>query len=104
MRHNQEETYVPTTTIIGYLWSKREALDVQDMPELLRLLADFNELGVDFLSIHEMTILGKPAGTEVMLDRKEPSDWDDLLARAITTAAVEDTVAMTTYRMEDDDL
>lgn len=85
---------MPTTDIIGYLWGKRQALDLQSVSEAVSLAADLLSQGVECIQVTEMTALGITIGISTSYPRKTQEEWDEILHAAIVTAAVAETEHM----------
>lgn len=79
---------MPTTDIIGYLWGKRQVLDLHSVSEAVSLTADLLEQGVECIRVEEMTALGITIGISTSYPRKTQEEWDEILHEAIITASV----------------
>lgn len=85
---------MPTSDIIGYLWAKRQVLDIQSVAEAVSLAADLIEQGVDCIRVEEMAALGLTIGVSTSYPRKSQEEWDHIVHDAILTAAVAETEHM----------
>lgn len=85
---------MPTTDIIGYLWLKRQDLELDGLPDVLNLIADFQELGLECIRVNGYSIFGVPTGAVVQLIQREHEEWDELIHNALLSAAVGNTIAM----------
>lgn len=85
---------MPTTDIIGYLWGKRQVLDLSSVAEAVSLAADLIAQGVECIQVKEMTALGTVIGVSTSYPRKTKDEWDEILHEAIVTAAVAETEHM----------
>lgn len=92
---------MPTTNIIGYLWSQRQDLNIDGVPDLFELIHDLTAHGVDVVTVEDITILGSPVGTSVQLAMREPEEWAELVENAILEASVDRTIAMLHFRERD---
>lgn len=85
---------MPTTNIIGYLWSKRQELDLDGLPDVLEMAADLQRNGLQCVQVEDITILGMYMEPSVHLVLRDPLDWATLVEDAIITATVERTIDM----------
>lgn len=85
---------MPTTDIIGYLWGNRQALDLEDLADVLAMASDLQRGGLEVVRAQDITVLGTPVGTSVQLIRNEQLDWDILVHDAVLQASVEHTAHM----------
>lgn len=92
---------MPTSDIIGYLWSKRQALDIQTTSEAVSLTADLLESGVDCIQVEDIRVLGSVIGVSTSYPRKTEEEWDRLVHDAILRSAVANTVHMMIDREDD---
>lgn len=92
---------MPSTDIIGYLWSKRHAFDIQAPSEAVRLAADLLDGGLDCIHVEDQLTLGIVSGVTTEYPRKAPEEWDDLVHKTIVDAAVADTIHMMSEKEDD---
>jgi hypothetical protein len=85
---------MPTSNIIGYLWSQRQDLDIDGIPDLLQLVSDFQRLGLECVRIDEISIFGLEVEPSVTLIRRETEEWQPLVEEALVRASVEHTLHM----------
>jgi len=85
---------MPTTDIIGYLWSNRQELEIADIPDLLRVVADLQDAGLECVRVSDFRVLGVATGSTVQWVQLEDANWADLVHTAILSSAVENTVNM----------
>ena len=85
---------MPALDIIGYLWSKRQHLDIDGLPDILELVADLQRGGLDCIRVDDVKVLGSPVGVSVQLIRKEPEEWYSLVHEIIVDSAVARTISM----------
>jgi hypothetical protein len=84
---------MPTVDIIGYLWSKRQALGLDGIPDALQMASDLQRAGLEAVRVEDQTVFGVPTGVAVTLVRRDPVAWDDLVSNAIVSAAAQDFMA-----------
>ena len=92
---------MPTTDILGYLWTKRQALELADIPETVELAADLQRAGLECIRIETRRVLGRTAGSSVQLVRKTPEQWAVLVEAVIVNSAVEHASSMLHEGAED---
>lgn len=86
---------MPTQDIIGYLWSKRQELDLYSVSDVLQMTRDLNEVGLSAVSVSQLSVLGiQTDEVSVVWDRRTPDEWAKLVENAIAKAAVEHTSHM----------
>ena len=87
---------MPTMNIIGYLWSRRQHLELDGISDVLEMVADLQRLGLDCVRAHDIEILGipRPDIPAIQLVEREPHDWALLVEDAIIHSTVEDTIHM----------
>ena len=74
---------MPTTDIIGYLWSNRQELEIADIPDLLRVVADLQDAGLECVRVSDFLVLGVATGSTVQWVQLEDANWADLVHTAI---------------------
>lgn len=94
---------MPALDILGYLWMKRQELDIQTKDEAVSLAADLMTSGLDCIQIEDVTMFGLVVGARASYPRKTKEEWDELVHRAIVDASVAHTVHMMTAREGDDE-
>ena len=85
---------MPTTNIIGYLWSKRQLLDLDTPADVLEMVADLQRLGVECVRLSDIKVLGVPVSASVQITEADEVTWKELVHEAVLAASVEDTVHM----------
>ena len=93
---------MPTTDIIGYLWSNRQELELDGLPEVLHMIADLQEVGLECVEVGEVKVFGVPLEASGRLIRRTDEEWNDLVHKAILSSAVEHTIGMI-HQHEDGD-
>lgn len=81
---------MPTTDIIGYLWSSKQALDLDGVPDCIQMAADLQRSGVECVRLMESKILGVTVSSTTHFVRRPDTEWADLVAEAIRLAAARD--------------
>lgn len=86
---------MPTMDIIGYLWSRRQDLDLYSVPDALQLAADLSRNGLECVEVKDIEVfgvsLGEPSVTWVRLD---PEEWEWMVENAIARGATEHAIHM----------
>lgn len=86
---------MPTTNIIGYLWSERQQLYLYSLTDVLQLTHDLVAGGLDCIRVEDIAPFGIPTGqASVQILMKEPEEWASLIHEAILHASVEHTIHM----------
>lgn len=85
---------MPTFDIIGYLWLKRQALDLDGLPDVLELAGDLQRSGLECIRVEDVKVLGRPMSASVQLIRREREEWEQLIHDTIVGASVEHTASM----------
>lgn len=85
---------MPTVDIIGYLWLKRQALDLDGLPDVLDLQADLQRLGLECVRVTDIKIFGATTMPSVEHIRRDPEEWERLVHDVIVRSSVEDTIHM----------
>lgn len=85
---------MPTSDIIGYLWQKRQDLDLYSLPDVLDMVANLQRLGLDCVRAEDTIIFGVPAGASIQFVRLEIEEWDRLVHAALLDAAVQNAIHM----------
>src|SRR5690606_19495593 len=89
------DLYMPTMDIIGYLWTKRQELDLYSVADALQLVADLTRQGLDCIQLMEMSIMGVPLDhSSVVWRRLQPEEWEGLVADLIAESATEHALEM----------
>lgn len=94
---------MPALDIIGYLWTKREALDIESLPAAMNFAADLMTAGLDCIQVQDVKVLGQVIGVSTSYPRKTEEEWDEIVEAAIVDAAVAHTVHMMSDREDDDE-
>lgn len=86
---------MPTMDIIGYLWSKKQDLDLYSVPDALQLATDLSRSGLECVEVEDIEVfgisLGAPSVTWVRLSAEE---WEWLVEDALARAAAEHAIHM----------
>lgn len=86
---------MPTMDIIGYLWSKKQDLDLYSVPDVLQLASDLARNGLECIDITDIEVfgvsIGQPSIAWVRLDEEE---WSWMVENALASAAAEHAVHM----------
>ena len=86
---------MPTMDIIGYLWSKRQDLDLYSVPDAIQLAHDLVVAGLDCIEVQDIEVFGVSTGeVSVQWDRRTPEEWEPLVENAIAKAATEHVIHM----------
>lgn len=85
---------MPTSNIIGYLWSNRQDLDIDGLPDLLQVISDLQRCGLDAVRVEELKVFGAPVGTSVQLVERTAEEWSSLVEEALVQSAIEHTIDM----------
>lgn len=93
---------MPTINIIGYLWSKRQELELDGLPDVLEMVADLQRTGLECVQVADIVILGMYVEPSVHLVLRTPEDWASLVEDAIITASAEHTIGMLHQHEESD--
>lgn len=94
---------MPTTDIIGYLWTQRQALDLYSVSDVLQLVADLTRQGLDAVELVELTVMGVPLDhSSVVWRRCQPEEWEALVAETISKGATEHALEMLYHPEERD--
>lgn len=80
---------MPTTDIIGYLWTERQHLDLDGLPDVLQMVHDLAEAGLPVVILDEHKVLGLVIGTTARLVRRTPAEWSNLVEKAIIDASLQ---------------
>ena len=85
---------MPTTNIIGYLWSQRQALGIKTPADVLSFAADLQRLSINVLRLSDIKVLGAPVGVSVQLVEHTDGEWADIVFDGIMSASVENAAHM----------
>jgi len=85
---------MPTTNIIGYLWSQRQALDIKTPADVLSFAADLQRLSTDVVRLDDIKVLGNTVGTSVQLVEHTDDEWASIVFDGIMAASVENAALM----------
>ena len=85
---------MPTTNIIGYLWSQRQALDIKTPADVLSFAADLQRLSTDVVWLDDIKVLGNSVGTSVHLVERTDEEWAFIVFDGIMAASVENAALM----------
>lgn len=81
---------MPTTDIIGYLWTQRQALGLYSLADVLQMVLDLSVAGLDCIRVDDIEVFGAPTGeARVEYVRLTSDDWAERVSRFISAAAVE---------------
>lgn len=86
---------MPTTDIIGYLWTKRQELDLYSLADVLQFTHDLVINGLDAIRVEDIEVFGIPTGeARVEYVRLTHEEWEPLITDLIVSAAAADAVHM----------
>ena len=85
---------MPTTNIIGYLWSQRQALGIKTPADVLSFAADLQRLSTDVVRLDDIKVLGNSVGTSVQLVEHTDEEWASIVFDGIMAASVEGAALM----------
>lgn len=85
---------MPTTDIIGYLWSNRQDLSLSGVADVLEFAADLQRTGLRCVDLDDVKVMGTPVAVTVQWQRLEPAEWAVLVEDAIVTASASHTIEM----------
>lgn len=85
---------MPTTDIIGYLWSNRQELELDGLPDVIHMAGDLQHIGLACVEISEISVFGISLETRSSLVLRTTEEWADLVHKAILSSAIEHTVDM----------
>ena len=94
---------MPTTDIIGYLWSKRQALELDGIPDVLNMVSDLQHVGLICVEVSEIKVFGAVIDTQGRLVKLDAAEWDELVHAALLSSAVEHTTNMIRRHEERDE-
>lgn len=86
---------MPTVDIIGYLWSRRQDLELYSLPDVIQFTSDLMRGGLECIRVRDIEIFGFSTGLpSIEYVRKEAEDWESLVHNAIIAASVEGVIHM----------
>lgn len=86
---------MPTTDIIGYLWTKRQELNLYSLSDVFQLVADLSRNGLECVDVTDVAVFGVSIGQpSIAWVRLSEEEWDWMVADAIAQASVEHAVHM----------
>lgn len=81
---------MPTIDIIGYLWTNRQALGLEGLPDVLQMASDLQRAGIETVRAEDLTVFGIMSGASVVLIERPHEEWEDLVGSAIIQASVDE--------------
>lgn len=86
---------MPTMDIIGYLWSKRQDLNLYSVPDVLQLVSDLERNGLECVEVKDVEVFGVSIGQpSVSWTRLSEEEWEWMVENAIAKAAAEHSIHM----------
>lgn len=86
---------MPTMDIIGYLWSRKQDLNLYSVPDVLQLASDLSRAGLECLDVKDIEVLGVSIGQpSVAWVRLSAEEWEWMVEDAIAKAAAEHAIHM----------
>ena len=81
---------MPTIDIIGYLWTNRQALGLEGLPDVLQMASDLQRTGVEVVRAEDLTVFGITSGASVVMIERTHEEWGGLVESAIIQASVDE--------------
>lgn len=78
---------MPTTDIIGYLWSRRQDFDIRSQAEAIIMAGDLVEIGLPCIEVEDAKILGQVVGASTKYLRHTADEWDALVHDKVVEAS-----------------
>lgn len=86
---------MPTMDIIGYLWSRKQDLNLYSEADVLQLASDLARSGLECLDVTDVEVFGVSIGQpSVAWVRLSDEEWEWMVEDAIAKAAAENAIHM----------